>query len=322
MAKIYIFIFFFSAVLTGMSQENKLKETGEDPDMIPVFDYQTRIRKTFPTIKAKIGTKQGVTLDQRYFIYSKYQKDDGTVKYIKMGTVRASNYIGDNTSDSTEYTQFYQISGTGLSNKMYIKKAEDKGFGFSMALCMPTSHQTEIKAEDIYGNELIIEQNADEIMYMKLDYNISPLVSKLLKKPFFTEVRICAGVAIVAFKHNKQASIYWNDQTNQAEETGGTNYLYGQKNKNYFYKFFGISKDIHLRKNIKISPFIQYFFGVENYTSLGFNGNITIYRNFSYYMGFHWFYGYRPDPKSYTNSTERLYFSKMYTDLIGFRFYL
>lgn len=320
MAKFYIFLFILGTAFTGFSQDDKSKEKSQDQDKVMVKDPKTFFFKTFPTIKAKIGTKEGVHLDQRYYVYQDFKRGDGSIKSKRMGVVRAGN-AADNTTDPEATTKFYQISGAQLDEAMYLKKKEDVGIGVSFALCQPMSHATAIQFDDEYGNQQVIDNNGNDLIYFIMDYNISPLISKLIKKPFFSEVRFCAGIAGIDFRNNIQGTLQWNNITDKVETIGGSS---GNPLKPtvYLYKIFGLSKDIHLRRNIKLVPFYNFFLGVENYNCLGVHVNVTLYKGFSYNMGFRFFYGYRPTADNFNVAEkDRKYFLKSYVDLIGFRFF-
>lgn len=65
-------------------------------------------------VRAKIGLKEGVKTDQRYFMYEYMKDENGKTTKSRKGVIRATNKITDNrqvTSGNTMPTEFYQIAG-------------------------------------------------------------------------------------------------------------------------------------------------------------------------------------------------------------------
>jgi len=100
---------------------------------LDAFQVKTTVFSTHP-IAAKIGKKEGLKLDNRFFIYENKQKDNGDVKAVRKAVVRASSHIIDNRTNSTgqsnQLTKFYQIGGKRVDEGMLLKQKNDKGFGF------------------------------------------------------------------------------------------------------------------------------------------------------------------------------------------------
>lgn len=77
------------------------------------FQVKTAVDNVKP-IRAKIGLKEGVKTDQRYFMYENMEDENGKVKTRRKGVIRATRNITDNrqvTSGNTTPTEFYQIAG-------------------------------------------------------------------------------------------------------------------------------------------------------------------------------------------------------------------
>lgn len=77
------------------------------------FQVKTAVDDVKP-VRAKIGMKEGVKTDQRYFMYEYMQDESGKEFKRRMGVLRATNKITDNrqvTTGETEPTEFYQIAG-------------------------------------------------------------------------------------------------------------------------------------------------------------------------------------------------------------------
>lgn len=78
-----------------------------------IFQVKTVVDEVKP-VRARIGLKEGVKTDQRYFMYETRQDRDGKEFRRRMGVIRATNKITDNrqvTAGNTQPTEFYQIAG-------------------------------------------------------------------------------------------------------------------------------------------------------------------------------------------------------------------
>lgn len=96
------------------------------------FQVKTPVYSIDP-IAAKIGKKEGVKLDYRYFIFENKLKNNGNTKAVRKAVVRASSKIIDNrtiaSGNSTAVTTFYQIGGKRVDEGMLLKQKNDKGIG-------------------------------------------------------------------------------------------------------------------------------------------------------------------------------------------------
>ena len=77
------------------------------------FQVKTAVENVKP-VRAKIGLKEGVKTDQRYFMYEYSEDENGKIGKRRKGVIRATSKITDNrqvTSGNTTPTEFYQIAG-------------------------------------------------------------------------------------------------------------------------------------------------------------------------------------------------------------------
>lgn len=81
-------------------------------------------------ISAKIGKKEGLGFDQRYYVYENQMKKDGSVKK-KLVAVVKSMKVTDNrtiTEGHSDVSQFYQIYGGKVDNMgMFLEQKNDVG---------------------------------------------------------------------------------------------------------------------------------------------------------------------------------------------------
>ena len=93
------------------------------------FRVKAMVSSVHP-ISSKIGKKEGLSLDNRYFIYENRQKK--TVQFIKkrMAVVKVMK-VADNrqvTVGNSESSEFYKIFGGKVDNMgMYLEQKNDAG---------------------------------------------------------------------------------------------------------------------------------------------------------------------------------------------------
>jgi len=98
------------------------------------FKVKTSIYSTHP-IEAKIGKKEGLKTDHRYFVYEMEQDNGGEIKANKKGVIRATKHIVDNRTVSTGQTKtsrFYQVAGGRLDEGMLLQQRNDAGLALTL----------------------------------------------------------------------------------------------------------------------------------------------------------------------------------------------
>jgi len=98
------------------------------------FKVKTSIYSTHP-IEAKIGKKEGLKTDHRYFVYEMEQNNAGEIKANKKGVIRATKHIVDNRTVSTGQTKtsrFYQVAGGRLDEGMLLQQRNDAGLALTL----------------------------------------------------------------------------------------------------------------------------------------------------------------------------------------------
>ncbi len=88
----------------------------------------------------KIGLKEGVYVDERFFVYEVGLNNKGKQKKIRKGVVKATKHIANNRGNATgESTpsRFQQQGGKKLYQGMFLEEKEDKGlslqFGYALS---------------------------------------------------------------------------------------------------------------------------------------------------------------------------------------------
>jgi hypothetical protein len=96
------------------------------------FRVKAPILYTGP-IAAKIGKKEGLTVDKRFFVYEMRIDKNSKRKTVRKGVVRATSTISDNrymATGKSDTSTFYQVAGWGISEGMQLQENPDWGFGF------------------------------------------------------------------------------------------------------------------------------------------------------------------------------------------------
>ena len=92
------------------------------------FRLKVTVYKTYP-VKAKLGTKEGLYMDQRFYVYEIELERNGNQKTNRMGVVRAK-VINDNKKIATgesKPSEFQQVNGKELYEGMFMESKEDYG---------------------------------------------------------------------------------------------------------------------------------------------------------------------------------------------------
>ena len=103
---------------------NKLEKNLE------AFRVKTPIVSTNP-ITAKIGKKEGLTHERRYFVWQYVEGNSGKTVAKRKGVIRAKKVV-DNRQDELGQTQssiFYQVGGQKLDEGMTLQERKDVGIG-------------------------------------------------------------------------------------------------------------------------------------------------------------------------------------------------
>lgn len=132
-----------STIMTSKSNEELIAEaTSRSIDAgitklqkkYETFRTKTPLYSTDP-VSAKIGLKEGVRKQERYFVYERTTNKEGRIVYKKYATLRVKNkYIWDNrfvatgqSAQDSELTRFYQTKGKKLYPGLLIKQKPDPG---------------------------------------------------------------------------------------------------------------------------------------------------------------------------------------------------
>jgi hypothetical protein len=213
---------------------------------------------------AKIGLKEGLIPDQRYYVWQGTGIDEeGNMNFARQGVVRVTNNIIDNRQVATgesDTTIFYQVGGKRLDNYgMFIQQRNDYGIGISAG----------------YG-----------FNSLRLEYNITTFAAKTLAKFKFlknkqiklpTSFKMFGEIALWSPKpeldlYKSETKYYYSEYSDYFNEEG-VSLEPNAISLKYSRMAFGFSKDFYfLRGNIQVTPLIGLGF-----ESLKFSEDFTFF---------------------------------------------
>lgn len=212
----------------------------------------------FPNATAKVGKKEGLKLDNRYFVWEMEEGKDGKKKSVRKGVIRVSNKIVDNrevTTGNTGTTKFYQVAGKKLEPGMLIQQRNDFQVGINVGAGLPMGdYEAKTLTIGTTSGSSTVMYKSPLAITARLDYNVSPYLAKIFTK-WFTEMRVFGEVRILGEAEPV------NKSTTTTNSWGATTTTTYPNLKSNMMISLGVSKDIHLMRNIKLSPFFQYAFG-------------------------------------------------------------
>lgn len=99
------------------------------------FQLKVGVYETHP-VRAKLGTKEGVSKDLTFYVYENYQGRDGEIKQKRVGVIAATNEIADNKNrmaGNTELTRFYRIAGGRIEEGQSMTEKKLRRMAFEVA---------------------------------------------------------------------------------------------------------------------------------------------------------------------------------------------
>jgi hypothetical protein len=123
------------------------------------FKVTTKLYNTWP-LRAKIGKKEGLKRDQRYFVYQMRQNKSGELIGKRKGVIRASKIAenGQIASGQSPASQFYQVGGWNLKKGMQLQQSNDIGGAFSIGY----------SEGGVPGLDIRVDINITQRLYQKL----------------------------------------------------------------------------------------------------------------------------------------------------------
>ncbi len=98
------------------------------------FRVKTALYSTSP-LKAKIGKKEGLAVDHRYFVYEYvYKEKTNTTEARRRGVIRAKKIANNSgvATGNTNMSTFYQVAGGNLEAGFTLQQRNDAGIGVGL----------------------------------------------------------------------------------------------------------------------------------------------------------------------------------------------
>ncbi|MFA6403141.1 MAG: hypothetical protein WCX31_16185 [Salinivirgaceae bacterium] len=184
------------------------------------FRVKTPLYGTSP-LKAKIGKKEGLYSEQRFFVLEFQQNRKGETVAKRKGVVRTQKAIDNRevaTGQSDKFTTFYQTAGLSLMEGMLLQQRNDFGFGISG------------------GYTLLGEMGG---VYLKVEVNVGAMVGRFIDLRL-TQVKVF-GTVNEEFKEHASPLL------------GADPY-----DMNFTRWQVGVSKGWYFARNFSIAPFAAY----------------------------------------------------------------
>ncbi len=203
--------------------------------VLPKFKIRANLINTNP-IEAKIGLKEGLIVDQRYFVYEDKMNKSGKIKSKRKGVVRVKHVVDNRevSSGDSRSTRFYQVAGRSLGTGMVVEQHRGANMGLSAGY-------------NFIGNIKGVE--------FRLDYNLSSMFAAMSHDGnaitgFKAYLEI--GVDVQTYKSN-MFKFYDVDNIFEATLSRENDELY-ESNFGFFRVGLGFSKSIQLSKNVALAP--------------------------------------------------------------------
>ncbi len=199
-------------------------------------------------LSAKIGTKESIYFDQRFFIYELIIDENGNLTKERQGVARVRKIANNDTvaTGDAEPSVFRQQGGKRIYDGMLMESSRDFGVGFN------------------FGYTRVPENRALGGAFFSFDIRISRLISEFIK---VGGLHIGIGGSFNIMNKVKPGIINMNDDNNTQLVNNN------QELSGFTYSFImNLSKEIYItrRGNIYLDPTIGV--GLSNYTFNRING--------------------------------------------------
>jgi len=230
------------ALFDGLVNGIEKKALDDFEDIVPDFRVRAPLVSVRPA-EAKIGLKEGVHLDQRYFVYENVLKN-GVPITVRRGVIRAKT-IFDNriiATGQTGQSKFYQVAGGRLDPGMLIEQKNDLGLSAFFGSAIPTSVNV-------------------NLFTARISLNISPSISPTGASGTPSQVRIFADFDVYSNPGTDSLIAiqkYFGDvvKSNKMNAIG-----FG----------LGAQRDLHFLHYFQFSPFASLNYNIVTYSDSALN---------------------------------------------------
>jgi len=119
-------------MMVKLVNDGILKSLDKFETKLEAFRVKTPVTNIDP-IRAKIGRKESLKHEKRYFVWQYVESGSGAVVPKRKGVIRAQKVV-DNQNDelgNTQESSFYQVGGGKISTGMTLQERKDLGIGLS-----------------------------------------------------------------------------------------------------------------------------------------------------------------------------------------------
>jgi hypothetical protein len=130
-------------------------------------------------LRAKIGMKENLRIDQRYFVFEMQQRSNGDIKAKKKGVIRATNKIEDNRQVATGQSKpsvFYQVAGSRLDEGMLLQQRND--IGLALGLGYSSGGVGGYNAHLEFNTSSFFKKNAPTMIKLYIEGGYEPITEK------------------------------------------------------------------------------------------------------------------------------------------------
>jgi len=129
---------------SGLASVNTTIENQQD-----AFKVKAMVNSVHP-IAAKIGKKEGLKFDNRYFVYENRMRKNGNTYSKKVAVVKSMKVVDNRmvTTGESESSEFYQIAGGKVDNYgMFLEQHNDVGLNLCLGYTAVGAIGTTVRAE-------------------------------------------------------------------------------------------------------------------------------------------------------------------------------
>ena len=228
------------------------------------FQVQSPIAETSP-LRAKIGLKEGLQIDDRFYVMEQVLRSDGkSTKDVRRAVFRVTKDIADNRKNAdghgNEYTTFYQVGGGSYDKGMTLVSKKDLGLSY---IPLISNNFVGAEIEQRISKEVNIPGT---FVYARLGL---PMGSKGTSKETFGPVEY-SGSTLVQFGLGLRKEFNFARMFNASAHLGFSGYGYSTGGGDDSFKTMAAyTLNIGGRFGVQVAPALNFFVGAEYGATFG-----------------------------------------------------
>lgn len=239
------------------------------------WKVRTGLYSTFP-LRAKIGTKENLQIEDRYFVYEYRTDKNGQVVPKRRGVIRAkkvvnNSYVAGGNNNIRETTsKFYQVAGHKLEPGMFLEQANDYGMGVTVGYAAGGLSGVYLHLEGLVGQYVGITQAkaflGGHIGAGEYELKNAPSFLRKSDESFFLFYGAEGGVSKGFFITRNMAlsghvglALEWADAGDEdVKASAGDGLIYGM------FGFAGAQLELNIKYNVQLVGGLNYYAEVGN----------------------------------------------------------